>query len=95
MLLDDFIECGEHRGDCVVARPDIPLRISARQFLYKVPHRIFPCKQICQFNVWHQKDLQYWTWMDMVKEVLVLTFGVVSIWVQVHCSLQARAIGNP
>ena len=52
MLLDDFIECGEHRGDCVVARPDVPLRISARQFLYKVPHRIFPCKQICQLNVW-------------------------------------------
>ena len=43
MLLDDFIEGGEHRGDGVVARPDVPLRIPARQLLHQVPHRIFPC----------------------------------------------------
>ena len=43
MLLDDFIEGGEHRGDGVVARPDVPLRIPTRQLLHQVPHRIFPC----------------------------------------------------
>ena len=46
MFLDDFIEGGEDRGDGVVARPDVPLRIPARQLLYQVAHRIFPCKQL-------------------------------------------------
>ena len=43
MLLDDFIEGGEDRGDGVVARPDVPLRIPARQLLDQITHRIFPC----------------------------------------------------
>ena len=46
MLLDDFIEGGEHRGDGVVARPDVPLRVPAGQLLNQVAHRIFTCKQM-------------------------------------------------
>ena len=51
MLLDDFIEGGEDRGDGVIAGPNVPLRISAWQFLYQVPHRVFPCKNKCQLNL--------------------------------------------
>ena len=43
MLLDDFVEGGEHCGDGVVAGAHVSLRVSAGQLLNKVPHRVFPC----------------------------------------------------
>ena len=47
MLLDDFVEGGEHCSDGVVAGAHVSLRVSAGQLLNQVPHRVFPC----DFNV--------------------------------------------
>jgi hypothetical protein len=43
MFLDDLIEGCQHRGNGVVRRADISLRIAARQLLHQVSHGVLPC----------------------------------------------------
>ncbi len=43
MFLDDLIEGCQHRGNGVVRRADISLRIAARQFLHQVTHGVLSC----------------------------------------------------
>jgi hypothetical protein len=43
MFLDDLIEGCQHRGNGVVRRADISLRIAARQLLHQISHGVLPC----------------------------------------------------